>query len=126
MTVIAIWFLFFFSSRRRHTRLQGDWSSDVCSSDLATEAPLKETVRVAAVTVSVPLHVGVAESATLNPAGKTSLKPTPVKVVVVFGLVIVNVKLDVLPCGIDVGLNALAIEGALTTARLADAVLPVP
>src|SRR6266446_6700117 len=23
--------LFFFSSRRRHTRLQGDWSSDVCS-----------------------------------------------------------------------------------------------
>src|SRR2546426_4495214 len=27
-------FIFFFSSRRRHTRLQGDWSSDVCSSDL--------------------------------------------------------------------------------------------
>src|ERR1039457_3984466 len=26
--------LSFFSSRRRHTRLQGDWSSDVCSSDL--------------------------------------------------------------------------------------------
>src|SRR2546426_7921056 len=26
-------FVFFFSSRRRHTRLQGDWSSDVCSSD---------------------------------------------------------------------------------------------
>src|SRR5256885_3876302 len=25
---------FFCSSRRRHTRLQGDWSSDVCSSDL--------------------------------------------------------------------------------------------
>src|SRR2546426_12483909 len=29
--------LFFFSSRRRHTRLQGDWSSDVCSSDLPDE-----------------------------------------------------------------------------------------
>src|SRR5256885_9934605 len=28
----------FFSSRRRHTRLQGDWSSDVCSSDLAIAA----------------------------------------------------------------------------------------
>src|SRR5256885_8357303 len=27
----------FFSSRRRHTRLQGDWSSDVCSSDLGGE-----------------------------------------------------------------------------------------
>src|SRR5256885_10844324 len=30
---------FFFSSRRRHTRLQGDWSSDVCSSDLGRSAP---------------------------------------------------------------------------------------
>src|SRR5699024_11593634 len=27
-------FLFFFSSRRRHTRSKRDWSSDVCSSDL--------------------------------------------------------------------------------------------
>src|SRR5690348_8022792 len=27
-------YLFFFSSRRRHTRWTGDWSSDVCSSDL--------------------------------------------------------------------------------------------
>src|SRR3989454_806737 len=32
--------LFFFSSRRRHTRLQGDWSSDVCSSDLRDVRPL--------------------------------------------------------------------------------------
>src|SRR5437016_10098729 len=29
---------FFFSSRRRHTRLVSDWSSDVCSSDLALDA----------------------------------------------------------------------------------------
>src|SRR2546430_17227671 len=28
--------LFFFSSRRRHTRFDCDWSSDVCSSDLGT------------------------------------------------------------------------------------------
>src|SRR6476661_6080319 len=28
-------FFFFFSSRRRHTRFKCDWSSDVCSSDLA-------------------------------------------------------------------------------------------
>src|SRR5256884_6040192 len=27
-------FVFFFSSRRRHTRCSRDWSSDVCSSDL--------------------------------------------------------------------------------------------
>src|SRR2546430_8932721 len=29
---------FFFSSRRRHTRFDCDWSSDVCSSDLVLEA----------------------------------------------------------------------------------------
>src|SRR5438067_6393287 len=30
---------FFFSSRRRHTRSKRDWSSDVCSSDLAWSNP---------------------------------------------------------------------------------------
>src|SRR5258706_5351874 len=30
---------FFLSSRRRHTRLVSDWSSDVCSSDLIEDAP---------------------------------------------------------------------------------------
>src|SRR2546421_5536071 len=29
--------IFFFSSRRRHTRSDRDWSSDVCSSDLSEE-----------------------------------------------------------------------------------------
>src|SRR5690606_41115292 len=40
-------FVFFFSSRRRHTRFSRDWTSDVCSSDLdpvavdpAGDAPL--------------------------------------------------------------------------------------
>src|SRR5256885_16562680 len=42
-------FCFFFSSRRRHTRLQGDWSSDVCSSDLfavVNEAEIREARRM--------------------------------------------------------------------------------
>src|SRR2546430_10249685 len=30
---------FFFSSRRRHTRFDCDWSSDVCSSDLGAVIP---------------------------------------------------------------------------------------
>src|SRR2546426_1606027 len=34
---MPICIFFFFSSRRRHTRLQGDWSSDVCSSDLPVD-----------------------------------------------------------------------------------------
>src|SRR5205085_4156909 len=33
--------LFFFSSRRRHTRFDCDWSSDVCSSDLKLTSRLR-------------------------------------------------------------------------------------
>src|SRR5438445_10823660 len=32
--ILSFLFVFFFSSRRRHTRYWRDWSSDVCSSDL--------------------------------------------------------------------------------------------
>src|SRR5205807_7137304 len=42
-----LFYFFFFSSRRRHTRLQGDWSSDVCSSDLLLDG--NHEVLVAAV-----------------------------------------------------------------------------
>src|SRR6266542_3252757 len=35
MINIIYFLFFFFSSRRRHTRCYRDWSSDVCSSDLA-------------------------------------------------------------------------------------------
>src|SRR5688572_31708935 len=35
----ALILFFFFSSRRRHTRFDCDWSSDVCSSDLARHRP---------------------------------------------------------------------------------------
>src|SRR5207248_8263040 len=40
LNFLPVWFAlallrFFFSSRRRHTSSYGDWSSDVCSSDLA-------------------------------------------------------------------------------------------
>src|SRR5260370_3942779 len=34
--VINVLIVFFFSSRRRHTRFKCDWSSDVCSSDLTS------------------------------------------------------------------------------------------
>src|SRR2546430_13340803 len=38
LSVSCMWVFcfFFFSSRRRHTRFDCDWSSDVCSSDLST------------------------------------------------------------------------------------------
>src|SRR5690606_40979478 len=36
-SLFNLFFLFFFSSRRRHTRFSRDWSSDVCSSDLTSK-----------------------------------------------------------------------------------------
>src|SRR5205085_3766923 len=42
--------LFFFSSRRRHTRFDCDWSSDVCSSDLPDLAAFSEKGMASAAT----------------------------------------------------------------------------
>src|SRR5439155_2882606 len=51
--------LFFFSSRRRHTRWPRDWSSDVCSSDLAIDLEqvlAKAAARGIAVEVNADPH----------------------------------------------------------------------
>src|SRR2546428_4252905 len=40
--LILVLSCFFFSSRRRHTRSDRDWSSDVCSSDLITRVRMAE------------------------------------------------------------------------------------
>src|SRR5256886_6343324 len=42
--LLVVFFFFFFSSRRRHTRFDCDWSSDVCSSDLARPRLLQPAV----------------------------------------------------------------------------------
>src|SRR3712207_8777886 len=44
-------YVFFFSSRRRHTRYWRDWSSDVCSSDLEefAEKVMIEGIRVSGI-----------------------------------------------------------------------------
>src|SRR5688572_32059696 len=47
--VFIFLFFFFFSSRRRHTRFDCDWSSDVCSSDLeADRAPSNDRQQIPA------------------------------------------------------------------------------
>src|SRR2546421_277181 len=46
---------FFFSSRRRHTRSDRDWSSDVCSSDLVTRRSIGPACCVASRTPSRPV-----------------------------------------------------------------------
>src|SRR5688500_19998801 len=62
---------FFFSSRRRHTILQGDWSSDVCSSDLSAE---RNAMPLPAGTWSAPfdLYWDVFHPLALNPEEPTA------------------------------------------------------
>src|SRR6266571_6073669 len=57
--------VFFFSSRRRHTRLTCDWSSDVCSSDL-DRGLLKETLVVAVGEFGRSPRIGVSTSGNSN------------------------------------------------------------
>src|SRR5688572_31065299 len=47
---------FFFSSRRRHTRFDCDWSSDVCSSDLSSRAFNSRSNASLTATLSLPEH----------------------------------------------------------------------
>src|SRR5207302_5516823 len=53
--------IFFFSSRRRHTRFSRDWSSDVCSSDLSgvRRLPTREEIVLASVSMKELLEAGV-------------------------------------------------------------------
>src|SRR5690606_39526082 len=67
-------YLFFFSSRRRHTRFSRDWSSDVCSSDLeagdvAPQIPERLSGKTVAVVGSGP--AGLAAAQQLTRAGHT-------------------------------------------------------
>src|SRR5256885_10185181 len=75
---------FFFSSRRRHTRLQGDWSSDVCSSDLSLgdraqsgQMSGKSTLVVAGALVGLALLAACSKDKSIEqPAKLTPLSAT--------------------------------------------------
>src|SRR5256885_5896000 len=57
--IICYVIFFFFSSRRRHTRLQGDWSSDVCSSDLVEwSAEPSRSSKLPVVSKEAPVRFG--------------------------------------------------------------------
>src|SRR5690606_39733923 len=71
--------VFFFSSRRRHTRFSRDWSSDVCSSDLASslggdvDGMLAEAVTLHENTlVKIPEQLSYVEASTLPCAATRS------------------------------------------------------
>src|SRR5256886_16704629 len=83
---MLIAFSFFFSSRRRHTRFDCDWSSDVCSSDLPFPT---RTYTTAPSTAACILHPRTANAYTVGPSpapgsvrclqllGRTWLAPIP-------------------------------------------------
>src|SRR5256886_13665948 len=65
MFMSVLYDIFFFSSRRRHTRFDCDWSSDVCSSDL----PLThfKKIRVLPVAIALLLVLGRAYAIDVSP-----------------------------------------------------------
>ena len=74
----------------------------------ASVPPLNEIVR-GAVVDNVPPHCEDDPVETVRPLGKVSVKLTPVKATPVFGLVSVNVNVEVAPAATGFGENALLI-----------------
>src|SRR5205085_7228882 len=76
---------FFFSSRRRHTRFDCDWSSDVCSSDLRLAHPRTTSTRNrdpnSVSGVKILVHGGSSASVVLSAALRTGNGASGTKVV---------------------------------------------
>src|SRR5256884_5151458 len=68
-------FFFFFSSRRRHTRCSRDWSSDVCSSDLAKELWWSAGCSAVSPTALAPPTVPASTAPIINSPGRKKAKP---------------------------------------------------
>src|SRR5699024_11994883 len=75
MDLLYLLQFFFFSSRRRHTMSKRDWSSDVCSSDLASSSRVSGVSTVAKPCCSahsLPLQPGGAGRSEERRVGKES------------------------------------------------------
>src|SRR5260221_96523 len=97
--------------------------------DAVSVPPERLMLPLPAVAVIVPLPhepVTLGVAATTTPAGKLSVKATPLSALAVFGLVMVKLSVLVAFNAMLVGLKALLMVGGEATVRLADAVLPVP
>src|SRR5207302_2629203 len=64
-----------FSSRRRHTRFSRDWSSDVCSSDLAQGSAVSATTKALADTQAPSSPTNLAATAVSSPQIDLSWSP---------------------------------------------------
>src|SRR6267154_2592771 len=86
MSIVDFFCFFFFSSRRRHTRWTGDWSSDVCSSSISVLGHAgfaRRPVSVQMSRLTTPLGTGkswggrffVAASITSTQTGRAAAAP---------------------------------------------------
>src|SRR5207302_4857044 len=75
-------FRFFFSSRRRHTRFSRDWSSDVCSSDLAIPLRIPDLDGTRADGIQDDVIVRVHTDAGITGLGEADASPEVVKALV--------------------------------------------
>ncbi len=94
-----------------------------------SDPPLRLMLPLFAAAVTVPLHVllTLGELTTCNPEGRESVKASPLRPTVVFGLVMVNVTLVLPFSGTEVAPNALLMVGGATTVSVAVLlVLPAP
>jgi len=102
--------------------------AEIVHEPLAVKVPPDKLIELEpAVAVVVPPHVllRLLGFATTSPAGKLSVNATPLRLVV-FGLLIVNVRLVLAFSGIEAAPNAFVIVGGVATVMLAEAVFPVP
>src|SRR5256886_4433442 len=120
---ICFGYCFFFSSRRRHTRFDCDWSSDVCSSDLPRSGLFSSAMAFVAGFSVVFIAFGASASAVgaFLKQNRNLLAPVAGALILLFGLHLIGalVKLK-LRVGIILGviLAALGVAADRKSTRL--------
>src|SRR3712207_5815842 len=107
--------IFFFSSRRRHTRYWRDWSSDVCSSDLAALGQYAAGVCLLTVQDDID-DVGTTVSSVMSVSAEPPL--------VAVGLTAGGYPVEVLGAVGRCGLTVLGTQHAIVASRFSSAGRP--
>ena len=128
-SVEVTWTLLFFTPAVVPVTLTENVQEEPAAGDAVSVPPDKLTLPLPATAVMVPLPqdpVSPFGVATTKPAGRLSVKATPLNATFVFGFVMVKLN-EVDPFnGMLAAPKDLVIVGGVATVRFADAVLPVP
>src|SRR5216684_3073989 len=128
-SVEVTWTLLFFTPAVVPVTLTENVQEEPAAGDAVSVPPDKLTVPLPATAVIVPLPqlpVSPFGVATTKPAGRLSVKATPLRATLVFGFVMVKLS-EVEPfSGMEAAPKDLVMVGAAATVRFAEAVLPVP